>query len=63
MVLLLLVPVVVLAAAPDGFTEAVRNIRDGWPAHQLAGLALWLLLAGVVPSGVADDLGTGRPAQ
>ncbi len=53
--LLFLVPVVVLAAEPDGLTDAVRNIRDGWPDHQLAGLALWLLLAGVVPPGVADD--------
>ena len=52
-VLLLAVPVLVLHAGPDGLLEAVRNIREGWPAHQVVGLALWLLLSGLVPPGVA----------
>jgi arabinofuranan 3-O-arabinosyltransferase len=53
LVLLLAVPVVVLVAAPDGLVRAVQHIQDGWPAHQLAGLAVWLLLAGAVPTGAA----------
>jgi hypothetical protein len=47
------VPVVVLVAAPDGLVRAVQHIQDGWPAHQLAGLAVWLLLAGAGPTGAA----------
>ena len=53
LVLLLAVPVVVLVARPDGLVQALQHIQDGWPAHQLAGLGLWLLLAGAVPAGVA----------